>query len=86
MAFKLLWNAAAQDDLKRLGPASAKRIIDKVAGHLVKDPINLATPLKGNLAGLHKYRIGDYRAIIAINLADQDIRILRIGHRKDVYK
>lgn len=40
--------------------------------------------LKGQFAGLRKYRIGDYRVIYAI-LGD-DVLVLRIGHRKDVYK
>ncbi|MDO9350111.1 MAG: type II toxin-antitoxin system mRNA interferase toxin, RelE/StbE family [Deltaproteobacteria bacterium] len=40
--------------------------------------------LKGQFAGLRKYRVGDYRVIYAI-LGD-DVLVLRIGHRKDVYK
>jgi len=40
--------------------------------------------LKGQFAGLRKYRIGDYRVIYAI--LKEDILILRIGSRKDVYK
>jgi mRNA interferase RelE/StbE len=40
--------------------------------------------LKGKLAGLRKFRIGDYRIIYAI--LEYDIIILRIGHRKEVYR
>jgi mRNA interferase RelE/StbE len=40
--------------------------------------------LKWQFAGLRKYRVGDYRVIYAI-LGD-DVLVLRIGHRKEVYK
>jgi mRNA interferase RelE/StbE len=40
--------------------------------------------LKGQFAGLRKYRVGDFRVIYA--LLGHDILILRIGNRKDVYK
>ena len=40
--------------------------------------------LKGQFAGLRKYRIGDYRVIYA--LVGTDILVLRIGNRRDVYK
>lgn len=86
MAYKLLWEHRAQDDLKRLEKSIATRIIGKVTGHLAKDPLNLATALKGALAGLHRYRVGDYRVIIAIDLADRLIMVLRVAHRKNVYE
>ncbi|MCK4768428.1 MAG: type II toxin-antitoxin system mRNA interferase toxin, RelE/StbE family, partial [Desulfobacula sp.] len=40
--------------------------------------------LKGQFAGLRKYRIGNYRIIYAI--IDNSVLILRIQHRKNVYK
>ena len=40
--------------------------------------------LKGRFAGLRKYRFGDYRVIYAI--LDDEVLVLRIRHRKDVYK
>ncbi|MCI0450694.1 MAG: type II toxin-antitoxin system mRNA interferase toxin, RelE/StbE family [Chlorobi bacterium] len=40
--------------------------------------------LKGEFKGLRKFRIGNYRVIYAIE--DGDVVILKIGHRKDIYK
>jgi mRNA interferase RelE/StbE len=40
--------------------------------------------LKGQFAGLRRYRIGDYRVIYAI--IGDDCLVLRIGLRKEVYK
>ena len=41
-------------------------------------------PLRGEFSGLFKYRVGDYRVIYA-KISD-GILVLRIGHRKDVYR
>ncbi len=34
--------------------------------------------------GTYKFRIGDYRIIFDIE--DKDIVILRVGHRREIYK
>ena len=41
--------------------------------------------LTGNYKGLLSYRIGNYRIIYTV-LRDKTVLILRIGHRKDIYK
>jgi len=40
--------------------------------------------LKGRFSGLRKYRVGDYRVIYVI--LEEDVVILRIGDRKEIYK
>jgi mRNA interferase RelE/StbE len=59
------------------------RILNQIDGELSKKADSCPV-LKGQFAGLRKYRIGDYRVIYSI--LDEDILILRIGHRRDVYK
>ena len=69
--------------LSRLGKAEARRIL----AHIEKEPAKKADSfpvLKGKWAGLRKYRVGDYRAIFAI--LEGKVLILRIGHRRDVYR
>jgi mRNA interferase RelE/StbE len=38
----------------------------------------------GKFAGLREYRAGDYRVIFAI--LEGQVLVLRVGHRRDVYK
>ncbi len=63
--------------------AEANRILDQIEEELSEKADTYPT-LKGQSAGLRKYRIGDHRVIYAI-LGDE-VHILRIGHRKDIYK
>ncbi len=83
MAYKILYKTSVSRDLKRLSKSQARRILNQIDRELSKKADSNPV-LKGQFAGLRKYRIGDYRVIYSI-LGD-DVLILRIGHRRDVYK
>ncbi len=42
--------------------------------------------LAGNLSGLNKLKVGDYRALYEINHNKKVITVHKIGHRWDIYK
>lgn len=83
MAFNVVYKKSVSRDLKKLSKAEASRILDQIENELARKPESNPV-LKGQFAGLRKYRIGDYRVIYA--LMGTDILILRIGNRRDVYK
>jgi mRNA interferase RelE/StbE len=59
------------------------RFLDLVDKELFKKPESNPM-LKGKFAGLRKYRVGDFRVIYSI--VGTEVRILRIGNRRDVDK
>ncbi len=83
MAYNIVYKKSVQRDLKRVPKAEADRILNQIEQELSKNA-NAYPVLKGQFAGLRKYRIGDYRVIYAI--VGDDCLVLRIGHRKEVYK
>ena len=83
MAYNIVYKKSVHRDLKKLSKPEAKRIIDLIEKELIQQPESNPV-LKGQFAGLRKYRVGDCRVIYA--LLGLDILILRIGNRKDVYK
>jgi len=83
LAYNVVYKKSVNRDLKKLSKAEAGRILDQIEQELTKKP-DSSPALKGQFAGLRKYRIGDYRIIYA--LVGTDILVLRIAHRKDVYK
>ena len=83
MACNIVYKKSVYRDLKKLSKPEAKRILDLIEKELIKQ-LESNPVLKGQFAGLRKYRVGDYRVIYA--LIGLDIIILRIGNRKDVYK
>ena len=83
MAYNIVYKKSVHRDLKKLPKAEIVRILDRIEEDLLKKPESNPA-LKGQFAGLRKFRVGDYRVIYA--LLGNDILILRIGNRRDVYK
>jgi mRNA interferase RelE/StbE len=83
LAYKILYKKSVSRDLKRFSKAEARRILNQIDREFPKKA-DSNPALKGQFAGLRKYRIGDYRVIYSI--LGGDVLILRIAHRRDVYK
>ena len=74
---------SAKRNLKNLPKDSVGLILVKL--HSIRDnPLRYIERLKGSR--LWKLRVGDYRAILIINTKDETINVLKVGHRKNIYK
>jgi len=52
---------------------------------LSKEP-HRGIPLRGELKGLFKYRVGTFRIIYQLQKRKLIVTVIDIGHRKDVYR
>ncbi|MGH8279914.1 MAG: type II toxin-antitoxin system RelE family toxin [Gammaproteobacteria bacterium] len=50
------------------------------------DPRGLGKALSGPRGELWRYRVGDYRVIAELRHNTLTVLVLRIGHRRDIYK
>lgn len=67
---------------KKVGWRVVKRLI-----WLARNLDNITPePLTGKLAGLYKFRVGDYRVLYDILDEKEHIIIYKIGHRKEIYR
>jgi mRNA interferase RelE/StbE len=57
---------------------------ERIAG--AENPRQWGRPLQGEKRGLWRYRVGDYRLICDIQDERITVILLRVGHRKDVYR
>lgn len=67
---------------------SNSKMANRVANaidHLSEVP-DAGVPLKGELKGLYKYRVGTYRIIYQVKRKKLVITIIDIGHRREVYR
>ena len=88
MAWNLELSPRAQQQLDKLDKAAARRIakfLYERVGRL-DDPRQIGEPLQGALIGLWRYRVGDYRIICTLEHDRLVVLVLRIGHRREVYK
>lgn len=80
--WKLVYSKRARRDLDRLPANIAERILDRLE-RLERDPFDSARGLVNSDAGNFRVRVGDYR--VTFDLEGEEIRICRIGHRRDIY-
>ncbi len=87
MAWRIELSDTARKQLTKIGRTEAKRITAFLRERLepMDDPRQLGTALKG-AGSFWRYRVGDYRIVTSIE--DERVRVLvvRIGHRREVYR
>lgn len=72
-------------DLEKLDRMLQKRILDKIEFYLSqKNPLSHAEKMKDSIYGQWRFRIGDYRVLFDVE--GEKAFILKIGHRREVYK
>ena len=85
--WQLAFHHRAEKQIRQLPSATQKRMIDFFEQRVLDlpDPLILARPLHGDMAGLWRFRIGDYRVIVTMDRRKMIILALEIGHRKEIY-
>ena len=89
MAWKIELSATAARELGKLDPPQAKRILKFLHERLapLENPRGIGQALRGSELGeFWKYRVGDYRLICKIEDDQVLILVLRIGHRREIYR
>ena len=85
MKYKVEFKKSAEKAFKLISKSDQKRIARKIDSLAESLPDPNTTKLKGNNP-FHKVRIGDYRIIYEIQEDVLLILIVKIGHRKDIYR
>jgi mRNA interferase RelE/StbE len=84
--YRLNFSSQGEASFASLDRAISQHIFNKLKWLVQNiDTIN-HKKLRGNLTGLYKLRIGDWRVIYEIDRSTEVITIHKVGHRKDIYK
>jgi mRNA interferase RelE/StbE len=86
MVWKIELAESAAKALGKIDTTAAKRIVKYLNEKVAVDPKASGESLKGNLAPLWRYRVGDYRIICDIINDSIKVIVVKIGHRRDVYR
>ena len=85
MKYRIEFKRSAAKAFKKIPKSDQKRISEKIDTLAEKLPNPDTTKMKGNNP-FHKVRIGDYRIIYEIQNNLMVIMVVKIGHRKDIYR
>lgn len=83
MAYNIIITPTAEKDIKKLDGVVKKRLkvsLEKFS----QNPLSHAKRLTSPKIGTYRFRVGNYRIIFDIN--KNNIILLRIGHRRDIYR
>lgn len=89
---KLTWNVDFDDratkELRKLDKAAQKDILKYLRKNIAvdADPRRFGKPLSYDKHGLWRYRVQDIRIICFIDDDELLVLVVRVGHRKKIYK
>ncbi len=88
MSYKIEFSDIAVKNLRKMDSASRKKVLEYIKDVISKvdNPRLIGKSLVGNLKGLWRYRTGNFRILCQITDQQMLILIVKIAHRKDIYK
>ncbi len=84
-SYTIEWKTSAKKELRKLPPQTIKRIITAVT-ELANEPHPVGHRKFTGSRHYYRIRIGNYRVIYNIFDGKLIIEIVRVAHRKDVYR
>jgi mRNA interferase RelE/StbE len=89
LAWTIEFDAGAKKDLSRLDPHIARRITAFLRECIasLENPRSMGQALQGSTLGTFwRYRVGDYRVVCDLQDDKILVLVLRIAHRREVYR
>ena len=83
MKYQLFYSSFAFEDIKKLDFVAKKKIKKKIELFAI-NPLFYSKRLINSSIGSFRWRVGNYR--IVFDLDKDKIIILRVGHRREIYK
>lgn len=83
--YRIEWKQSARKELKKLTKAAIPKITVAVEA-LAKNPHPTGSRKLRGSEHTYRFRVGDYRVVYSVYSNILTIEIVRIGHRKDIYR
>lgn len=88
MTWTIKYSEIAAKQMKKLEKSISNQIDNYLTQRVAKskDPSLLGKPLLHDKSGLWRYRVNDHRIICKMENKELIVLVLRVAHRKEVYK
>jgi mRNA interferase RelE/StbE len=86
MTWRIEFTRAAARQIAALPLDVRERLRRAIEDRLLADPKGQLIPLTGNLRGYAKFRVGDYRLICHRDDGVLLVLVVKVDHRRDVYR
>jgi len=87
LVWRIEFDADAARDFRKLDPSAQRQIRRYLRDRIATDddPRRFGKPLAGDLSGLWRYRVADFRLVCRIEDDRVVVLVLAVGHRRSVY-
>jgi mRNA interferase RelE/StbE len=84
-SYRIEWRSSARRELRRLSPSLVARIVEAV-GTLGTNPRPVGCRKLAGSEHTYRIRIGSYRVVYEIHDVVLVVEVVRVRHRRDVYR
>ncbi|VEP11567.1 Addiction module toxin, RelE/StbE family [Hyella patelloides LEGE 07179] len=84
-SYKIEWKKSAKKELKKLDKQIIIRIL-QVVEKLATNPHPSGSKKLMGSESIYRIRVGDYRVIYNIQSSILTIEIIKVGHRREIYR
>jgi len=84
-SYQIEWKRSAEKELSKLPVPIIPRIVQLV-GQLSEDPYPVGSRKLAGSEHTYRIRVSDYRVIDTVEKSILRIEIIRVGHRREVYR
>ena len=84
--YKIEFSKDIESDIAKLPKKEISKLLQKIEKLTMNPRPKKAEALQGKFKGLHRIRSGDYRIVYQIVDDKLIVLVVRIAHRKEVYK
>ena len=84
-SYKIQWKRSAKKEFRKLNKQVILRILQAVE-KLAEDPYAVGSKKLVGSDSIYRIRVGDYRIIYNIESSILTIEIIKVGHRREIYR
>ena len=84
-SYKIEWKQSAKKELKKLDKQIIPRILQAVE-NLANNPYSSGSKKLIGSDSIYRIRVGDYRIVYNIKSSVLIIEIIKVGHRREIYR
>lgn len=84
-SYKVVWRASAERELRKLPRAIIASLVE-LAATLANDPFPPGTVKLTGVEHTWRIRSGDYRLIYSVVGGTLIVEIIKVGHRREIYR
>jgi addiction module RelE/StbE family toxin len=85
MPYPIVFTNTASAQFTKLKDKKLKERMASALEYIAKEPF-LGKPLQAEFKGCYSYRVGDYRILYAFYKEKRYIGVMRVDHRRDIYR